>query len=245
MREGVNGRDVPRWPLFFLRSMVPCALSPVLAFRGHLGVKIKRLRWTLSWSIDRIWSFIICFFPVPSGAPRQPSARVVNSSAIVVRWSPPLQKDQDGRLEGYVVNYLKVDDLGNQLYPRPDLQIDHTARGDLVWLLMLLYIVRTVRLLIYYELNCERVGFFFKNVFQAGRPAWLNFRVKRATFTSPINSWGEKKPRLSPVSLTFFHPRSRMFVWPLLLRWPTKKYGLFCSLVKGLLLSLEISASFR
>ncbi|XP_073227916.1 tyrosine-protein phosphatase Lar-like [Porites lutea] len=68
---------------------------------------------------------------VPSGAPRQPSATVVNSSAIVVRWCPPLQKDQAGRLEGYVVYYLKVDDLGNQLYPRPDLQIDHTARGDL------------------------------------------------------------------------------------------------------------------
>ena len=67
----------------------------------------------------------------------------------MVRWSPPLQKDQAGRLEGYVVYYLKVDDLGNQLYPRPDLQIAHTARGDLVWLLMLLYIVRTVRLLIY------------------------------------------------------------------------------------------------
>ena len=67
----------------------------------------------------------------------------------MVRWSPPLQKDQAGRLEGYVVYYLKVDDLGNQLYPRPDLQIDHTARGDLVWLLMLLYIVHTVRLLIY------------------------------------------------------------------------------------------------
>ena len=136
-------------PLLVLRPMVPCALSPVLAFRGHLGVKIKRLRWTLSWSIARIWSFIICFFPVPSGAPRQPSARVVNSSAIVVRWSPPLQKDQAGRLEGYVVYYLKVDDLGNQLNPRPNLQIDHTARGDLVWLFMLLYIVRTVRLLIY------------------------------------------------------------------------------------------------
>lgn len=56
-------------------------------------------------------------FPVPSGAPRQLKFRVVNSSSIVVRWSEPLQEQQDGRIQGYSVFYQKVDDQGNQLNP--------------------------------------------------------------------------------------------------------------------------------
>ncbi|KAJ7372549.1 hypothetical protein OS493_019058 [Desmophyllum pertusum] len=54
---------------------------------------------------------------VPSGAPRQLKFRVVNSSSIVVRWSAPLQEQQDGVIQGYSVSYQKVDDQGNQLNP--------------------------------------------------------------------------------------------------------------------------------
>ena len=158
------------------------------------------LRWTLSWSIAGIWSFIMCFFPVPSGAPRQPSARVVNSSAIVVRWSPPLQKDQAGRLEGYVVYYLKVDDLGNQLYPRPDLQIAHTARGDLVWLLMLFYIVRTVSLhLLRTKLRKSR--FFVQKCFSSRASRMTEFSREARDFYKPYKLVRREKNRVSLFTL--------------------------------------------
>lgn len=51
---------------------------------------------------------------------------MLNSTAIRVRWSAPLQS-QGGRIRGYVVFYTKVDDLGKELIPPEQTQVKFTA----------------------------------------------------------------------------------------------------------------------
>ena len=66
------------------------------------------------------------FGSVPREAPRHLKCDVLNSTAIRVRWSAPLQS-QGGRIRGYVVFYTKVDDLGKELIPPEQTQVKFTA----------------------------------------------------------------------------------------------------------------------
>lgn len=63
---------------------------------------------------------------IPREAPRHLKCDVLNSTAIRVRWSAPLQS-QGGRIRGYVVFYTKVDDLGKELIPPEQTQVKFTA----------------------------------------------------------------------------------------------------------------------
>lgn len=72
------------------------------------------------------FTILIFFCSVPREAPRHLKCDVLNSTAIRVRWSAPLQS-QGGRIRGYVVFYTKVDDLGEELIPPEQTQVKFTA----------------------------------------------------------------------------------------------------------------------
>ncbi|XP_022803027.1 tyrosine-protein phosphatase Lar-like [Stylophora pistillata] len=63
---------------------------------------------------------------VPREGPRHLKFNVLNSTAIRVRWSAPLQS-QGGRIRGYAVSFTKVDDLGKDLFPPEQTQVKFTA----------------------------------------------------------------------------------------------------------------------
>lgn len=56
-------------------------------------------------------SFHLLFPVVPSKAPESPSCDVLSSTSIYVNWSPPPINSQNGKIRGYKVHYIAVDDL--------------------------------------------------------------------------------------------------------------------------------------
>lgn len=91
-----------------------CGLEFWLSFRGK-----KHFHFSQS-------TILFFFGSVPREAPRHLKCDVLNSTAIRVRWSAPLQS-QGGRIRGYVVFYTKVDDLGKELIPPEQTQVKFTA----------------------------------------------------------------------------------------------------------------------
>lgn len=91
-----------------------CGLESWLSFRGKKHFHFSQ------------FTILIFFCSVPREAPRHLKCDVLNSTAIRVRWSAPLQS-QGGRIRGYVVFYTKVDDLGKELIPPEEAQVKFTA----------------------------------------------------------------------------------------------------------------------
>ena len=91
-----------------------CGLESWLSFRGKKHFHFSQ------------FTILIFFCSVPGDAPRHLKCDVLNSTAIRVRWSAPLQS-QGGRIRGYVVFYTKVDDLGEELIPPEQTQVKFTA----------------------------------------------------------------------------------------------------------------------
>lgn len=48
---------------------------------------------------------------VPSSSPESPKCDVLSSTSIYITWSPPPVDGQNGKIKGYKVSYISVDDL--------------------------------------------------------------------------------------------------------------------------------------
>jgi len=63
-------------------------------------------------------------FAVPSSPPESPQCDVLGSTSIYITWSPPDIDGQNGKIKGYKVFYISVDELyGKSIMPLPTPQI--------------------------------------------------------------------------------------------------------------------------
>lgn len=59
---------------------------------------------------------------VPSSPPESPQCDVLGSTSIYITWSPPDIDGQNGKIKGYKVFYISVDELyGKSVIPSPPL----------------------------------------------------------------------------------------------------------------------------
>lgn len=59
---------------------------------------------------------------VPSSPPESPQCDVLGSTSIYITWSPPDIDGQNGKIKGYKVFYISVDELyGKSAVPSPSL----------------------------------------------------------------------------------------------------------------------------
>lgn len=61
---------------------------------------------------------------VPSSPPESPQCDVLGSTSIYITWSPPDIDGQNGKIKGYKVFYISVDELyGKSAVPSPSLPL--------------------------------------------------------------------------------------------------------------------------
>jgi len=56
-------------------------------------------------------SFYLQLYTVPSSPPESPQCDVLGSTSIYITWSPPDIDGQNGKIKGYKVFYISVDEL--------------------------------------------------------------------------------------------------------------------------------------